>query len=324
MINAKNTDILFTMSRVSYLLNWISPSISQQEIEALYNTVNALLSKCGTSPIPKFTQVKVLPLFKPSEAILLQFPVTHLNTQEANVFRDSLWLMLLKNEYQPRPFAVSLLPESTIKAQKQLLVFDMDSTLINQEVIDELARTQGKYEEVSKITEEAMRGNLSFTESLKARCKLLKGLSIYEATNIIPSLSLSPGADELLKYARLSGIKTAVVSGGFDFILRHFQKQCDLDHVYGNNLERDDEDQFTGDVLDPIVDATYKQKLVANLKSQYGFTSEETVVMGDGANDIPMMTEAGTQVSFCGKPKLNASTNTLILDRNLLWILPLL
>jgi phosphoserine phosphatase len=106
--------------------------------------------------------------------------------------------------------------------------------------------------------------------------------------------------------------------------LKHFQKRLFLDQVYGNVLETDDEDCFTGKVEDPIVDAAYKQKLVQRMRENYRAERSETIVVGDGANDLLMMTEAGISVSFCGKPKLTAAVNTWILDRNLFWIKGLL
>ena len=115
-------------------------------------------------------------------------------------------------------------------------------------------------------------------------------------------------------------MKTAVLSGGFEFILKHFQKQLFLDQVYGNVLATDEDECFTGEVEEPVVDAEYKQKLVERLKVNYRMKASETVVIGDGANDLLMMREAGTSISFCGKAKLSAQVNSLILDRNLLWI----
>jgi phosphoserine phosphatase len=196
----------------------------------------------------------------------------------------------------------------------------MDSTLINQEVIDEIARSAGFFEEVSTLTEQAMQGRLDFTQSLKARVALFKGMPKAKAEAILPSLTVSPGGEALLLFLRSLGIRTAVVSGGFEFILRHFQKTLFLDHVYGNVLDMDDEETLTGGVEEPVVDATYKQKLLARMRENYGFSKEETVAIGDGANDILMMNEAGISVSFCGKPRLSAHANTLILDRNLLWL----
>ena len=129
----------------------------------------------------------------------------------------------------------------------------------------------------------------------------------------------------MLKWLRTEQIKTAVVSGGFEFILKHFQKLLFIDQVYGHHLETDinehtQEMQFTGAVNEPIIDATYKQKLVTQLKSNYELETNQTVVIGDGANDMLMMGEAGVSVSFCGKPKLATVTNTLILNRNLMWV----
>lgn len=308
------------MNAPPYILNWVTPTVSQREMEALHQSINLLLGKAGLSQISKFSDLKFHPVAIPKEAFLIQFPFFAADPLAVLEFKNLLWQELSSRAKEQLPFVVSVLPKDIFLIQKKLVVFDMDSTFINQEVIDELARAIGKYEEVAKLTEEAMRGNIPFSESLKTRCKLLTGLSIYQAHNIVDVLSLTPGAQEFTSAVRNQGIKTAIVSGGFDFVLRHFQKICSIDHVYANQLEQDEDDNLTGDVLPPIVDAEYKKKLVANMKNQYSFSDLETITVGDGANDLPMMTEAGVQVSFCGRPKLNAAVNTLIFDRNLRWL----
>jgi phosphoserine phosphatase len=197
----------------------------------------------------------------------------------------------------------------------------MDSTLINEEVIDEIARNAGFYDKVAEITEAAMQGKLDFKASLKERVKLLKGMKKDEVESILSRLSFSPGAENLLADFRKRGLKTAVVSGGFAIILDHFKTKLFLDHAHGNMLALDPENKLTGDVLDPVVDAEHKRHLVSEMKKTYGASTLETITVGDGANDIPMMSEAGVSVSFCGKPRLNAHVNTLILHRNLEWMM---
>ena len=200
----------------------------------------------------------------------------------------------------------------------------MDSTLINEEVIDEIARSQGFYKEVSEITELAMQGKLNFRASLLKRVKLFSGMPLAQVQATISSLTLSPGAEKFISSVRSKGMRTVVVSGGFEIILRHFRKQLFLDQAYGNTLLTDDDEILTGELEEPIVDAAYKRTLVSQMKENYQATQAETVTVGDGANDIPMMGVAGVSVSFCGKPKLSAHVNTLIFDRNLLWINPLI
>ena len=306
----------------SHFLIWISPIIPQHELEGLYHWVNVNLFDSGLLPLSSFSKIKTSMVFEPEEALRLQFQIENPGTPYAvERFKESLWSELFAGSQPgPTPFAVSLQAARLQSTPKKLACFDMDSTLINQEVIDEIAREAGFFEEVSSITEQAMQGKLDFAQSLKARVSLFRGMEKHKASSIIPSLTVSPGGEKLLAHFRSLGLKTAVVSGGFEFILRHFEKSLFLDHVFGNSLTTDQDDRLTGEVEEPIVDATYKQTLVRQMKSNYGFTTDETITVGDGANDIPMMGEAGLQVSFCGKPRLSAHANTLILQRNLFWL----
>ncbi len=230
---------------------------------------------------------------------------------QALAFKEKIWSDL--SSYQ----AVSFQTEATHLASKKLCVFDMDSTLINQEVIDEIARLFGLYEQVAKITEEAMQGGREFTHSLRDRCKLFTGMPEARLQEILPKLSLSRGARELLAYLQSRGMKTAIVSGGFEFVLKHFQSQLKIDQIHAHTLELDAARNFLGTVKDPIIDSHQKRALTSKMKQEYGVVFEQTIVVGDGANDIEMMKEAGIAVSFCGKEKLRAAANTLILERNL-------
>ena len=303
-------------------LIWISPVIPQHELEGVYHWMNTHLKEAGLLPMSSFTRIKTSFCFEPEEALRLEFEVRGLTDVEAlAIFKENIWSEVFAGSQPcPAPFAVSLQSERTLSTQKKLICFDMDSTLINQEVIDEMARAFGFYEKVAEITEAAMQGKLDFKTSLRNRVALFRGMPLAQVKSILPTLSLSPGGDALLPYLRSAHIKTAVVSGGFEMILRHFQRELLLDQVYGNTLCTDDFGMLTGELEDPIVDAEYKQKLVAQLKLNYGANQDEAVVVGDGANDLLMMAEGSTQVSFCGKPKLAAHANSLILHRNLLWI----
>jgi phosphoserine phosphatase len=226
-------------------------------------------------------------------------------------FKQKIWSDL--SSFQ----AVSFQSESVHLARKKLCVFDMDSTLINQEVIDEIARLFGLYDQVAEITEAAMQGRLDFQEALRKRCSLFTGMPESRLQEILPRLSLSPGAGEFIRALKAQSIKTGIVSGGFEFVLRHFQELLGIDQVHGHTLELDAGKNFLGTVADPIIDANRKQVLVAKMKDEYQASTDETIVVGDGANDISMMKEAGISVSFCGKPKLNDVANTLILKRDL-------
>ena len=230
---------------------------------------------------------------------------------QAQAFKEKIWSDL--SAYQ----AISFQTEAVHLAQKKLCVFDMDSTLINQEAIDEIARLFGFYDEVSKTTERAMQGKLDFTQALQERCKHFIGLPESRLQEILPKLSLSRGARELILRLQSMNIKTAVVSGGFEFVLKHFQSELKIDQIHAHTLAWDLNRNFSGSIQGPVIDAHQKRTLTVQMKQEYGVTTEQTITVGDGANDIEMMKEAGISVSFCGKPKLTAVANTVILERNL-------
>ena len=305
-----------------YELTWIIPVVSQAEMEGLFQFFNLHLTELQLKPLLSFSQMKVDFLTEPKEALKLRIDVFPLGAPYSlELFKEAIWSEVLVSSHPgPKPLAISLQTRVSKQTPKKLVCFDMDSTLINQEVIDEIARTAGFYDQVSAITEAAMEGKLDFRASLKERVKLFYQMPKAQAEAIIPFLTLSPGAEKLLSHFRFQNIKTAIVSGGFEFILKHFQKQNFIDQVYGNIMTINDDERFTGELEEPIVDAEYKQKLVSRLKANYNLSADETVTVGDGANDLLMMKESSMSVSFCGKPKLATSVNTLILDRNLYWL----
>ncbi len=314
----------------SYYLKWIGPVLPQTHtqgaglsVEGLFAWVNEHLSKVGAPILLSNSGVTFMPRFEPKESLHICYALSFENHDQAEDFRTSLWDEHL-SEMSSLPYALSFVSEEASKIPKRLCVFDMDSTLIDQEVIDELARMKGVFEEISILTEAAMRGELDFTQSLKARVAYLKGMPLFEARTLLTSLTLSPGADDLLRTLHHQNTFTAVVSGGFDFVLNHFQRQLGLGQVHAHHLLTDEDGMLTGEVEEPIIDAVGKQKFVHDLKERQNCTSAQTIVVGDGANDILMMKEAGLSVSFCGKPKLANEVNTLIFDRNLLWIKHLL
>ena len=319
-------DVTSSSYFLNYYFKWISPILSQAEVEGLFSWVNSVLLDIGAAPLLNISHLSMVPLSEdnaPLDSLLIYFPLSFSDPEQAERFRLSVWEKY-HSEITITPYAFSFVSQQVAQTKKKLCVFDMDSTLIDQEVIDELARVKGIHDEIALITESAMRGELDFTQSLQRRVLLLKGMAWYEAQAIIPHLTVSAGGEALLQNLRQQQIKTAIVSGGFEFVLKHFEKQLFLDQVYGHKLILDDDELLTGEVEAPIVDAAYKQKLVHQLKQNYQVDLNETVVVGDGANDIPMISEAGISVSFAGKPKLSAVANTLILHRNLLWLKHLL
>lgn len=216
----------------------------------------------------------------------------------------------------------ALQSDSIIRWSRRLVVFDMDSTLIQQEVIDELAGIAGVKDEVKKITEAAMRGELDFFESLKARVALLKGYHAEQLFNSVKDrLTFTPGARKLCSTLKVFGYKMAVVSGGFLPLAREVQKRLQLDYAFANNLEVDENGILTGATTGPVVTPERKKALLSMIANVEGCKVEQTIAVGDGANDIPMLNHAGLGIAFCAKPKVQEATEYQINQRDLSNIL---
>jgi phosphoserine phosphatase len=191
--------------------------------------------------------------------------------------------------------------DSIFRRNYRLFAFDMDSTLIQGEVIDELAKLAGVGERVAKITEAAMRGELNFDESFTRRVALLKGLSEESLQGLLETIPLAHGAERLMRTLRLLGYKTAILSGGFTFFARHLQQRLGIDYIYANELEVA-AGVVTGCVIPPIVNGTRKASLLEEIASREGISLEQVVAVGDGANDIPMLKLAGMGIAYRAKP----------------------
>ncbi|MEN9361003.1 MAG: phosphoserine phosphatase [Verrucomicrobiota bacterium] len=204
-----------------------------------------------------------------------------------------------------------------------LAVFDMDSTLIQCEVIDELARRHGVYDQVSAITAAAMRGELDFVASFTRRMALLKGLDGAVIAAIRDSLPIMPGLPEMMQGLRRAGWKTAILSGGFHPFADELQRRYGFDFVVANTLEIVD-GRLTGIVHPPVVDGEVKRQSLLRLRQELGLEARETVAVGDGANDIPMILEAGLGCAFHAKPLTRAKAPHSLSFSRLDGLLPLL
>lgn len=209
------------------------------------------------------------------------------------------------------------------RRNRRLVAFDMDSTLIEAEVIDELAKLAGVGERVSAITERAMRGEIDFSESFRTRVALLQGLEESALARVAQQLKITEGAEHLITTLRTLGYKTAILSGGFTYFARHLQDRLGLDYVFANELDIID-GRVTGQIRGDIVDGARKAELLRQLASEMKIDLQQVIAVGDGANDLPMLSIAGLGIAFRAKPLVQKSAEQSISTLGLDAILYLL
>jgi phosphoserine phosphatase len=191
--------------------------------------------------------------------------------------------------------------ESIFRRNRRLFAFDMDSTLIEGEVIDELAKLGGVADEVVKVTEAAMRGEIEFQESFRRRVALLRGLKESRVRELLDTIPLVEGAEQLIGTLKMLGYKTAILSGGFNFFAQHLQTRLGIDYVFANDLDIVD-GVVSGEVRTPIVDGARKAELLREIARLENISLDQVVAVGDGANDLPMLGIAGMGIAFRAKP----------------------
>lgn len=208
-------------------------------------------------------------------------------------------------------FDFSVQQDTVYRRNRRLVAFDMDSTLINVEVIDELAALHGVGAQVAAITERAMRGELQFNNSFRERARLLRGLSEDSLRKVAESVSLNDGAHRLLRALKHFGYKTAIISGGFRYVGERLREELGIDYVYANSLEIID-GRMTGEVDGEIIDATRKAELLEEIAAREGISREQTIAIGDGANDLPMLNAAGLGIAYHAKPLVKETASHAI------------
>ncbi len=209
-------------------------------------------------------------------------------------------------------YDISLQEDTIYRRSRRLICFDMDSTLIRTEVIDELADRAGVGDKVRAITESAMRGEIDFEESFKRRVALLKGLDVSVMKEIAENLPITEGVDRMMEVLKRSGYKTAILSGGFTYFGNYLKQKYNFDYVYANELEIGEDGKLTGNYVGDIVDGKRKKELLRLLAQVENINIAQTIAVGDGANDLPMLSEAGLGIAFHAKPKVKAEASQSI------------
>ena len=206
---------------------------------------------------------------------------------------------------------ISFQEDSMYRRMRRLICFDMDSTLIETEVIDELAIRAGVGDQVKAITEAAMRGEIDFCESFRQRCALLKGLDVSVMQEIAENLPITEGVDRLMRILKKVGFKSAILSGGFTYFGNFLKQKYNIDYVYANELEIEN-GKLTGNHVGDIVDGKRKAELLRLIAQVENVDIRQTVAVGDGANDLPMISIAGLGIAFHAKPKVKATAKQSI------------
>jgi len=207
---------------------------------------------------------------------------------------------------------ISFQRDDMYRRMRRLICFDMDSTLIQTECIDELAMRAGVGDKVKAITERAMRGEIDFKESFTQRVSLLKGLDVSVMKDIADHLPITEGADRLMSVLKRCGYKIAILSGGFTYFGEQLRRRYGIDYVYANELEIDENGKLTGRYIGDIVDGKRKAELLKLIAQVEQVNLAQTIAVGDGANDLPMISEAGLGIAFHAKPRVKATAQQSI------------
>ena len=292
-----------------YILTVLGRRVEARQIEAVAH----LIADQGLN-IDSIQRLSGRPSLDPEKRIraCIEFSLRG-NPKDRTALQDSLLKISKQLEID-----CSFQKDNMYRRTRRLICCDMDSTLIQTEVIDELAKYAGVGEKVKEITESAMRGEIDFKESFTKRVSLLKGLDASVMQEIAENLPMTEGLERVMLALKKYGYKIAILSGGFTYFGQYLQRKFNIDYVYANELEVDDDGKLTGHYVGEIVDGRRKAELLRLIAQVEKLDLEQTIAVGDGANDLPMLSLAGLGIAFHAKPKVTAnarqSINTIGLD----------
>ncbi len=247
--------------------------------------------------------------------IASEFSVDTSDASCVNTFRKKLY------DYSDKTgLNVSLRDFDIFQKPKRVVVFDCDSTIIQGEVIDELAEVAGVGDDVKKMTARAMNGEMDFREAIRARVSLLKGLTVKQLELLSRSIKLTPGTEELISALHFMGYKVAVISGGFTFFTNYLQKKLNIDYVFANELEIEN-GVTTGKITGEIIDAECKGELLEHIAEREDVSVDQIVAVGDGSNDRYMLNNAGLAIAFSPKEILKEYSDGMITHDNISGLL---
>lgn len=293
-----------------YILTVIGRTLSAQQIKAATEVIAN--QGLNIDAIKRLTGRQSIREEKKSTRACIEFSVRG-NPKDKEELQASL--MKLSSELG---IDFSFQKDDMYRRMRRLICFDMDSTLIQTECIDELAKRAGVGDKVKEITERAMRGEIDFKESFTERVALLKGLDASVMQEIAENLPIAEGAERLMSVLKRYGYKIAILSGGFTYFGEYIQKKFGIDYVYANELEIGEDGRLTGRYIGEIVDGKRKADLLNLIAQMEKVNLAQTIAVGDGANDLPMISEAGLGIAFHAKPRVVAnarqSINTIGLD----------